>query len=71
MLLTKGAKTMFIIVFTMILIVVTMIYIVFTKIGNVVKHQKNAWGQLLFHRHCLSSSGDNLGMWQSYIFPLM
>ena len=32
-LLIKGAKTMFIIVFTMILIVATMIYIVFTKIG--------------------------------------
>ena len=43
MLLTKGAKTMFIIVFTMILIVVTIIYIVFTKIGNVVRHLKYAW----------------------------
>ena len=54
MLLIKGAKTMFIIVFTMILIVATMIlivatmilivatmiYIVFTKIGNVLKHLK-------------------------------
>ena len=35
MLLIKGAKTMFIIVFTMILIVATIIYIVFTKIGVV------------------------------------
>ena len=43
MLLTKGAKTMFIIVFTMIIIVVTIIYIVFTKIGNVVRHLKYAW----------------------------
>ena len=41
MLLIKGAKTMFIIVFTMILIVATMIYnIVFAKIGNVLKHLK-------------------------------
>ena len=32
MLLIKGAKTMFIIVFTMILIVATILYIVFTKI---------------------------------------
>ena len=48
MLLTKGAKTMFVIVFTMILIVVTIIYIVFTKIGNVVKHQKNAWVNCYF-----------------------
>ena len=40
MLLIKGAKTMFIIVFTRILIVATMIYIVFTKIGNVMKHIK-------------------------------
>ena len=43
MLLTKGAKTMFIIVFTMINIVVTIIYIVFTKIGNIVRHPKYAW----------------------------
>ena len=43
MLLIKGAKTMFIIVFTMILIVATMIYIVFTKIGNVLKHLKYIW----------------------------
>ena len=40
MLLIKGAKTMFIIVFTMILIVATMIYIVLAKIGNVLKHLK-------------------------------
>ena len=39
-LLIKGAKIMFIIVFTMILIVATMIYIVFAKIGNVLKHLK-------------------------------
>ena len=32
MLLNKGSKTMFIIVFTMIFIVATIIYIVFTKI---------------------------------------
>ena len=44
MLLIKGVKTMFIIVFTMILIVATMIYIVFTKIGDVLKHLKYAWG---------------------------
>ena len=31
-------------VFTMILIVATMILIVFTKIGNVLQHQKYAWG---------------------------
>ena len=43
MLLTKGAKTMFIIVFTMILIVFTIIHIVFTKIGNVVRYLKYAW----------------------------
>ena len=50
MLLTKGAKTMFIIVFTMILVVVTIIYIVFTRIGNVVKQSKVRFGQLLYHR---------------------
>ena len=43
MLLIKGAKTMFNIVFTMILIVATIIYIVFTKIGNVLKHIKYVW----------------------------
>ena len=43
-LLIKGAKIMFIIVFTMILIVATMIYIVFAKIGTVLKHLKYAWG---------------------------
>ena len=43
MLLIKGAKTMFIIVFTMILIVATIIYIVFAKIGNVLKHLKYVW----------------------------
>ena len=43
MLLIKGAKIMFIIVFTMIYIVATMIYIVFAKIGNVLKHLKYVW----------------------------
>ena len=37
MLLIKGAKTMYIIVFTRINIVATMIYIVFAKIGNVLR----------------------------------
>ena len=37
MLLIKGAKTMFIIVFTMLLIVATIIYIVFTKIGSILE----------------------------------
>ena len=56
MLLTKGAKTMFIIVFTMILIVVTIIYIVFTKIGNVVKHLKYAWGNCYIIAFTISQS---------------
>ena len=37
MLLIKGAKTMFIIVFTRILIVATIIYIIYTKIGSILK----------------------------------
>ena len=40
MLLIKGAKTMFNIVFTMINIVATIIYIVFTKIGSILKRLK-------------------------------
>ena len=47
MLLVKGAKTMFIIVFTRILIVATMILIVFAKIGNVLKHLKYVWASAL------------------------
>ena len=40
MLLIKGAKTMYIIVFIMILIVATIIYIVLTKIGSILKRLK-------------------------------
>ena len=49
MLLIKGAKTMFNIVFTMILIVATMIYIVLAKIGNVFEAAKVRLGQLRYH----------------------
>ena len=40
MLLVKGIKIMFIVVFTMILIVATILYIVFTKIGGILKRLK-------------------------------